>query len=68
MRLFIVAGLLAAGAAGCAPVYAPLSSHTLNVGDPAPDEDVVWVTRDSVQILRCSNTAQGPVCVTAQSR
>ena len=61
--LALVAGGLLAGG-GCMPMYQPLASHTLAVG-PDQQIDVVWVLRDATLVLRCQNTAQGPVCVSA---
>jgi len=59
---------------GCAHVvgFEPLASQTLRAG-AEQDADVVWLLRlegDSSQaretVLRCYNSAQGPVCVPAR--
>lgn len=52
------------GATGCTPQLSPVSSHTLRVAENQ-DADVVWVDYDEV-LMRCSNTAQGPVCIRAK--
>ncbi len=59
--------LLASSALGCAPRYLPLASHTPMTAENQ-ETDVVWVTEEQATVKRCSNTAQGPVCVTAKQQ
>lgn len=59
--------LFALTAAACAPRYLPLASHTVAAGENQ-EADVVWITEEQLQVKRCANTPQGPVCITAQQR
>jgi hypothetical protein len=65
---------LAMGGTGCATSrgFEPIGALTLRVA-PDQETDVVWVIKaegsgSSVTetVLRCNNTAQGPVCVPAK--
>jgi hypothetical protein len=67
-RTTIAIGIVAlVEAAGCTPVtmYSTMSTHTL---DTAADQqtDVVWLLESNKGLLRCSNSATGPVCVKPQ--
>ena len=52
---------------GCGPRYMPLAGHTLQAGEHQ-QHDVVWVSESGEVIYRCSNSTQGPVCVSADMR
>ena len=59
--------LLATSAMACAPRYLPLASHTIVTGENQ-EADVVWITEEQLLVKRCTNTPQGPVCVTAKQQ
>ncbi|MEQ9318734.1 MAG: hypothetical protein RIF41_06220 [Polyangiaceae bacterium] len=52
---------------GCGPRYLPLAGHTLQAGENQ-QHDVVWVSENGEIVYRCSNSSQGPVCVSADMR
>lgn len=58
---------LAALSLGCGPRYLPLAGHTLQAGEHQ-QHDVVWVSENGEIVYRCSNSTQGPVCVSADMR
>ncbi len=60
--------LILFAAAGCATrAWAPLASHTIAVG-PDQSRDVVWLENSQGTIVRCTDTAEGPVCVRTARR
>ena len=53
---------------GCAaPAWTPLASHTIAVG-PDQSRDVVWLESAAGAVVRCTDTAQGPVCTRVARR
>lgn len=54
-------------ALGCGPRYLPLAGHTLQAGENQ-QQDVVWVSEKGEIVYRCSNSSQGPICVSADMR
>jgi len=58
---------LASLALGCGPRYLPLAGHTIQTGEHQ-QQDVVWVSENGEIVYRCSNSSQGPICVSADMR
>ena len=70
IKLMVVCGVVAAMGlwlGGCVPTYSPIASHTLAAGADV-ETDVVWLIESDVRVVRCGNTAQGPVCIRAGIR
>ena len=65
--LLVLTPALALAMVGCGPRYLPLAGHTLQAGENQ-QHDVVWVSENGEIVYRCSNSSQGPVCVSADMR
>lgn len=61
MKKWLFSTLVGSMGLGCGPVYQPMASHTIAVGENQ-EVDVIWVQRLEKDLVRCQNTAQGPVC------